>query len=110
VASEIITLEDYNPAMIHADPANKPETIALYRSPMARLTGKKEAGLYLINMMEREKPYVSKVIVDEDNQVEHWRIEKQFWLKFKRQFQDFGYLPTQKLNTVKGTPHMLEEY
>ena len=85
-----------------------PETIPLYRSPMARLTGKKMAGNYLIQQMEKEKPYVSKVIVDEDNQVEHWRIEKQFWLKFKIQFQEFGFLPLIKMGS-KGI-QMLEKY
>ena len=87
-----------------------PETIALYRSPMARLTGKKIAGNYIIQQMEREKPYVSKVIVDETNQVEHWRIEKQFWLKHKLRFQEFGFLPLVKMNNVKKTPYMLENF
>ena len=75
---------------------------------MARLTGKKEAGEYLIDQMEREKPYVSKVIVDESNQVEHWRIEKQFWLKFKLKFQEFGFLPLFNMGT-KGM-QMLEKF
>jgi len=87
-----------------------PETIALYRSPMARLTGKKYAGQYLIQQMEMERPYVSKVMVDEDNQVEHWRIEKQFWLKFKKSFQDFGFLPQSKMNKNKGIPYMQEKF
>lgn len=89
---------------------HKPETIALYRSPMARLTGKKYAGDFILQMMEQEKPYVSRVLVDEDNQVEHWRIEKQFWLKFKKEFQDFGWLPTIKMNKAKGIPFMMENY
>jgi hypothetical protein len=77
---------------------------------MARLTGKKEAGVFLLEMCKQEKPVMSQVAVDEENQVENWWVEKQFWLKFRQQFQDFGYIPQQKLNTVTGKPHMLEKY
>ena len=89
---------------------NRPEQIHLYRSPMARLTGKKEAGMFLLEMCKQEKPIISQVSLDEENQVEHWFIEKQFWLKFRQQFKDFGYLPQQKINEIKKIPHMLEKF
>lgn len=101
-------MEDYR--IINADPSNKPETIALYRSPMARLTGRKFSGEFLLMKMEYERPYVSKVIVDEENQVEHWRVEKQFWLKFKKEFQEFGFLPTTRMNLNKKIPYMQEQF
>ena len=84
--------------------------IELYRSPMARLTGKQEAGLFLLQICQQEKPTISQVAVDEENQVEHWWIEKQFWLKYREHFQNFGYLPAQKINTATGKAHMMEKY
>jgi hypothetical protein len=77
---------------------------------MSRLTGKQEAGIFLLEMCKQEKPAMSQVAVDEENQVEHWWVEKQFWLKFKEHFQNFGYIPMQKLNTTTGRAHMMEKY
>jgi len=77
---------------------------------MARLTGSKEAGMFLEEMCKQEKPIISQIAVDEENQVEHWQIEKQFWLKFKQEFKNFGYLPVVKMNEIKGISHMMENF
>ena len=90
--------------------ASNAEMIHLYRSPMARLTGKKEAGMWLEEAAKQNQPAMSEIHVDEENQVEHWQVEKQFWLKYKKAFQEFGYLPLIKMNDIKGIPHMLENY
>jgi len=90
--------------------AYRPDMMELYRSPMARLTGKQEAGLFLLQISQQEKPTMSQVAVDEENQVEHWWVEKQFWLKYRQHFTNFGYLPQQKINTNTGRQHMLEKY
>ena len=86
----------------------KPQMIHLYRSPMARLTGSKKAGEFLLQLAMYEKPYISEVTVDEENQVEHWQVEYQFWLKNKDQFKNFGYIPLLKQDD--GTSHLVKTF
>lgn len=43
-------------------------------------------------MCMKEKPYITPTWMDNEKN-EWWDVERQFFLKFKNEFQKFGFMP-----------------
>jgi len=83
--------------------------IFLRRTPAGRATGSKMAGIMLMEIAKLERPYMNPPFMD-DKFYEYWNVEKQFWLKHKKEFQDLGFLPFDNFNVNKKIPTMLEKF
>ena len=87
----------------------KPEHITLMRTPIGRTTGSKMAGVHLLEMAKKEGPYIGAPYKDfKDNEL--WAVEKQWWLKHKKAFQRFGFMPMDAWNKNKDIHQMMENY
>lgn len=83
--------------------------ITLQRSYLGRMSGSKPVADMLLAFVEREQPFIQPVFKDnKDN--EFLVIEKQFWLKYKKEFQQMGFLPERTMNSAKKIPQMLEKF
>ena len=82
----------------------KAEMVTLKRSALARITGRKYAGEMLGIRAEIERPYMGVPTIPDTNGNEYWIMEKQFWLKYKREFQNLGFVPLDTYNRAKQIP------
>lgn len=87
----------------------RPELITLKRSQAGRATGSRIKANILMQIGLKERPYISPIMLD-DWTNEYWSVEKQFWLKYKREFQDIGFLPMDSYNKNKKIPSMMENF
>ena len=79
-----------------------PDMVELHRNDLGAQTCNMVALKLLNEACLLEKPYMS---VPEKDWVggtgETWHVEKQFWLKYKKEFQMTGFLPLQSGNMDK---------
>ena len=85
------------------------DLILLERSTFSRATGSRHAGEMILELAKMEKPFMGACF-RKDNDYEYWPVEKQWWLKHKRLFQDLGFLPSNSYNKDKKILQMLEKY
>jgi hypothetical protein len=85
------------------------DLILLERSSLSRATGLRHAGEMILELAKMEQPFMGACFT-KDNGYEYWPVEKQWWLKHKRLFQDLGFLPANSYNKDKKILQMLEKY
>lgn len=85
------------------------EPIRLTRSSLGHATRSKISGVALLEICKIEKPYMSKITINENND-EVWYVEKQHWLKNKDMYTDLGFLPDQAYNYGKKIFQMEESF
>jgi len=83
--------------------------IGLKRSSVGRSIGSRNDAMKVWKGIQIERPY-TKQPLKMDNGDELWVIEKQFWLKYKSEFQGMGFLPFDSWNATKNIPYMLENF
>lgn len=85
------------------------EMILLRRSKIGRFTGQKIHAVLLEEIAKKELPNNNFYRMDTEG-TEHWNMEKQFWLKHKRAFQDVGFMPERTINATSKKPYMMENF